>query len=199
MPSIANALVHQLENARHNPTFCNTQKDAPMVILGGGIDLYVTSNSPYEILNADSLVRTVRGMEFGTKNTYYYLLGGGENERTLAANMKKVLIDLSIDTHKITTETSSKSTIENANALKTLLPPTDNQTIVLATSLLHVKRAAATFEKAGYRVCHLNIDTLYSKPKPPVSLLPYLSGLTKSTRVCHEWIAWFVYRFKGYA
>jgi len=198
MPSFANALVYRLENARQNPAYCENQQEAPMVVLGGGIDLYVPSDSPYEMLKPDSLVRTSRAPEFASESTHYYLLGGGNSERTVAQSMKAVLSNLGIAENNVTTETESKSTYENAQALLKLLPATNGQTITLATSKLHVKRAAATFEKAGYRVCHIEIDTIYSVPKPPVSLLPYLSGLNKTTLAVHEWIALTVYRINGY-
>lgn len=198
MPSVSNALVYGLENDRQNPAMCSLSPNASIVVLGGGIDLYVPSNSPYEILSPDSLLRILRAPEFASTNTHYYLLGGGNEERTLAANMKAVLIKLNIDADNITIEVKSKSTYENAQALKPLLPPYSGQTIILATSMLHVKRAAATFEKVGYQVCHVGVDSMYSVPKMPVSLLPYLSGLNKTTLAMHEWIAFFVYYAKGY-
>ena len=200
MPSIANALVLHLENARSNPTLCNKQANSalPLVVLGGGIDLYVPDNSPYEILNSDTLIRTLRATEFADPNTQFYLLGGGNQERSLAVAMQQILISHGISQSNITTENQSKSTHENAKALTKLLPPSEAPIINLLTSKLHVHRAAATFEKQGYTVCHIGVDTLYSVPAPPVSLLPYLSGLNKSTLALHEWMALSVYRVKGY-
>lgn len=198
MPSVANALVYRLENARENPAYCSSEEAHHMVVLGGGIDLYVNTDSPYEILKPDSLIRILRAPEFASPNTQYYLLGGGAGERTLATNMKAVLLDLNIDASAIIVESKSKSTHENAQALRTILPPDQNQTIFLVTSALHVNRAAATFEKVGYQVCHLGLDTQYSIPKLPVSLLPYLSGLNKTTLALHESIASIVYQIKGH-
>lgn len=65
MPSVANAFVYRLKNARENQPACANQKNAPMVVLGGGIDLYVTSSSSYETLSPDSLlVRMLHSPEF---------------------------------------------------------------------------------------------------------------------------------------
>lgn len=198
IPAIANTVVWKLENARSNPALCNVDNQAPLVVLGGGIDYYVPSNSPYEVLQQDSLIRTLRAPEYASNETQFYLLGGGKNERILAEIMKQLLLQSQVDANNIFMETSSKSTYENAQALRAMLPPSQTPTITLLTSMLHVKRAAATFEKQGYTVCHIGVDTQYSVPKAPVSLLPYLSGLQKSTLVLHEWIALFVYRVKGY-
>jgi len=198
MPSVSNALVWRFENARTNPAACATEPPAPIVVLGGGIDLYVPSDSPYEVLSSDSLIRTLRATEFAQADSHYYLLGGGNSERTLAGAMQQVLMAHNVAQSQITVETESSSTHENAQALVAILPPENTSRISLLTSMLHVRRAAATFEKNGYEVCHIGVDTVYSVPKPPVSLLPYLSGLNKSTLVLHEWIALTVYRIKGY-
>jgi len=203
-PSIANALVANFEQSRQNSDECiSTGSSArlsstPLVVLGGGIDLYVPDNSPYEVLNNDSLIRTLRATEFTNADTNIYLLGGGNSKRTLAENMRQVLTDLNVDTNNIIIETTSQSTHENAQAFASMLPPEQARTIRLLTSQLHVARAAATFEKHGYQVCHIGVDSLYSVPKPPVSFLPYLTGLTKSTFAFHEWLALTVYRIKGY-
>ena len=197
MPSFANALVIRLENARVNPAHCQLDaKNAPIVVLGGGIDLYVPSENPYEVLHTDTLIRTLRAPEFATSETHFYLLGGGNSKRNLATSMQQVLAQRNVAQNRISIESESKSTIENARALKAFVPP--NTTINIITSMLHVKRASATFEKAGYRVCHIGVDSLYSKPKPPVSLLPYLSGLRKTTLALHEILAWHVYKLKNY-
>jgi len=198
MPTFANAIIYNLENARLNPSSCRETKHAPLVVLGGGIDFYVPSDSPYEILQPDSLIRTLRAPEFASDNTRYYLLGGGNDKRVLATIMKQLLISVGVDANSVIVETQSTSTHENALALTSLLPPSQTPTIDLLTSRLHVKRAAATFEKNGYQVCHIGVDTLYSVPKPPVSLLPYISGLQKSTLALREWMALLVYQFKGY-
>lgn len=198
MPWVANTLVYRLENIRQNPAECQDQQTAPLVVLGGGIDLYVNSTNPYEVLNPDTLIRTLRAPTFASATTHYYLLGGGGEGRTLAQAMKSVLVQLNVDATNITTEPVSKSTFENAQALVKLLPPSDATKIQLLTSKLHVNRASATFEKAGYQVCHIGVDSQYSVPKLPVALLPYLSGLQKTTFALHEWMALTVYRIKGY-
>jgi len=198
MPSFANALVSRLENTRQNPPVCAQLQNLPLVVLGGGIDLYVPSNSPYEVLNTDSLIRTLRAPEFADVNTRYYLLGGGKGKRTLSDAMKNVLIHRGVNANNITIEEYSQSTHENAEALLTILPPSDTPSIKLLTSSLHVNRASAIFEKNGYTVCHIGVDTLYSVPKPPVSYLPYLSGFSKSTLALREWMALQVYQIKGY-
>lgn len=198
MPEVANSMVARIENARTNPTLCTDASDAPIVVLGGDIDLYAPSQSPFEILGTDSLIRVLRAPEFASNTSQFFLVGGGSAERKIGPAMKSILMQLGIEAERIHVETVSRSTYENAQELAKLAGPDIMPVINLVTSALHTNRAAKTFEQAGYQVCHHGVDSLYSVPALPVSLLPYLSGLSKSTRALHEWLGTYVYRIKGY-
>ncbi len=198
-PSFANPMVHWLENRRSNPTECDLDHAVrPIIVLSGGLDKYVDSNSPYQILNRDSLLRISKAIDIARPESPFYLLGGDSHTRKASVLMASLLRDRGIHSDRIIYETQSRSTRENAEALAALLPVTQSSNITLITSALHIARASATFEKAGYKVCHVAADTQYSEATLPVGLLPYLSGLTKSTLVIHELIALVIYRFRGY-
>jgi len=198
-PIFANAAVYRLENWRQNPVLCDTHDDArPIVVLGGGLDPYVDSDSAYEILDRDSQLRVNRAIDVATPNAQIFLLGGGSPTRNLAQLMSTLLIDRAIDESRITTEHKSRSTLENAQALARLLPAELVPSISLVTSALHVPRAAAVFEHHGYVVCHVKSDTQYSAAVFPVSVLPYLAGLSKSTQAMRELLALAVYKLRGY-
>ncbi len=197
-PATTNLLVNYFENSRVNPSACDAQwASLPIVVLGGGIDPYVLSTSPYEILNNDSLLRVHQAIELATDKSYFYLLGFGSDRRNLAETMATVLRRYGIQDARIIREKLSRSTVENAAALAKILPVAQTRTIALITSALHIPRAAATFEKVGYTVCHVAADTLYSVPALPDSLLPHLSGLIKSTATLHEVVAWSLYKIKN--
>ncbi len=197
-PSLANALVLKLEHDRQNPAECATYEPTQIVVLGGGMDHYAVTNDPYELLNQDSILRTRRALAYQATGAHIFLLGGGVNSRSLATSMAELLHQAGVPPSQITAETKSRSTHENAKAFSDLVAAKPDQPITLITSALHISRAAATFEQDGFSVCHDAVDSLYSIPKPPVSLLPYLSGLNKSSAVFHEIIARVVYRLKGY-
>lgn len=196
---IANALVFQIETWRKNPIFCaepNYLKT--IVVLGGGLDKYVASNSAYEILDQDSQLRVNRAIEVAAPDSHFYLLGGSNHERKPAMFMANLLIDRNIENERVHLETASLSTHENALALTKLLPPEEHPNITLVTSAIHIPRAASVFEFHGYQVCHVTADSRYSPAAPPVSYLPYLNSLNKTHAVYQELLATFVYKLRGY-
>lgn len=197
-PGFANGWVYRLENARSNPAHCVKQQPQKVVIPGGGLDKYIESTSPYEILDRDSQLRVYRALDIATPESQFVLLGGGTHARTPAPFMQQMLLDRGIPSQRISMESVSRNTVENAQALKVLFPVSTTPAITLVTSALHVRRAAASFEAEGYTVCHVSSDSLYSPAVFPVSAMPYLSGLQKTTRAMHEQLGWWVYQAKGY-
>lgn len=198
-PLVANALVHRVESARAVPPECAfaRARDDPLVVLGGGLDRYVDSDSPYEILDRDSLLRVSKAVEIAGDDARFYLIGGESHARKPSLLMAAILADRGVAPERIIVETGSESTADNARALVRLLPPEETPRITLVTSALHLPRAAASLERHGYTVCHAAADTLYSEAALPVSLLPYLAGLEKSTRAAHELLALVLYRLRS--
>ncbi len=195
----SNYVVWKIENWRTNSAQCDAlAENVPVVVLTGGLDKYVLSDDPYQILSRDSLLRVLRAQEVAGEQAAFYITGGVSHSRQPAEMMASVLIDQGVGAQRIVTENVSGSTAESAVAMRQLLPPADSPVIQLITSYLHVPRASSTFEKQGYEVCSVATDTLYSPAVMPVSLLPYISGLQKSTRTIHELIAVVVYRLKGW-
>ncbi len=197
-PGFANAWVHTLENARINPAFCDSHTPEFVVVPGGGLDKYIDSESPYEILDRDSQLRVYRALDIATQESSFFLLGGGTHSRTPAPFMRQMLLDRGIPDRRILSESVSQNTAENAAALREWLPTETKPLITLVTSALHVRRAAASFENEGFLVCHVSSDSLYSPAVFPVSAMPYLRGLEKTTRAFHEQLGWWVYQAKGY-
>jgi uncharacterized SAM-binding protein YcdF (DUF218 family) len=198
-PVFANSVVYLIENWRQYPELCDTQHDSrPLVVLGGGLDSYRQSTSAYELLDRDTQLRVSRALEAATADSHFFLLGGGKPDRTLAKLMAALMHDRGIAASRITTESSSHSTVANASALRRLLPVEFTPAISLVTSALHIPRAAAVFERHGYVVCHIAADTQYTKAVFPVSLLPYISALNKSTLVMRELLAWTLYIIRDY-
>ena len=205
-PGFANSLVLKIENRRLNPADCDpaghSASITPVVVLGGGMNVYSPATSPYELLGRDSLARVFRASALANDNEgnarQFYLSGGGPSGRTLAELMAQVMVDQGISPDKLVLEKNSRSTRENAEAINGLLPVATNPAIILVSSAIHLPRAAATFEKIGYEVCHVSADTLYAPAVFPVSLMPYISGLVKSTYALRELFATSVYSLRGY-
>ncbi len=151
---------------------------------------WIPDSNPRQRLNQDSIERAIAASTFTGTNTVWYTQGAGANGYTLADDMAEILISNGVNDASIKRERNSQSTKENAQFLGEFLPADESPIIHLVTSALHVDRAAAFYNAEGYQVCHLQgVDSRYSIPAPPVSLLPYLSGLEKTTLAWREKLA----------
>jgi len=212
-PVPANALVGRLEVVRSGPSDCpddvdlpRAESDArlaqaasplPMVIPGGGMDAWRQSDSAYELLHRDSLQRVERAADLAAPATRFLLLGGGDNGRTVADLMRQVLLDRGIDDEHVLVESRSRSTRENARELTRLLPPADHPRIRLVTSQLHLARASAVFERAGYVVCGTGVGSIAAPAAGVAGWLPWLSAFSRTTHAWRESLATLADRRPG--
>ena len=189
-PELSNRWLLALESSRQNPSVCTEATVQHVVLLGGGMNPWIPNSTARQRLNLDSIERTTAAAQIGTADTRWYSQGAGANGFTLADDMASLLIEYGVDSAAIFRESTSTSTQENARNLSQILSPAGNTPIHLVTSALHVQRAADIFSREGYVVCHLpNIDSRYSVPAMPVSLLPYIGGLEKTTLAWREQLA----------
>lgn len=189
-PEFANRWIKHLESTRENPNQCDAADVQHVVVLGGGMNPWIPNSAPRQRLNRDSIQRATAAAQIGGPDTRWYTLGAGANGYTLADDMADILLENGVLSDVIVREALSKSTQENATNFKQIVSPDDAQLIHLVTSALHVERAASIFTDHGYVVCHqLGVDSLYSVPAPPTSLLPFLGGLEKTTAAWREQLA----------
>ena len=197
-PISANWLVKQVEPATPEVS-CATDitSTTPVVVLGGALHAYISSDNPYEVLSRDSLQRTLHAAKLDKGENPFYVLGGGVTSRKLAHYMELVLMEQGIDSTRITKEQRSLSTLGNARELSTVLPPTFEPAIILVTSQLHLKRAESAFESQGYSVCGVGVGSLYAPSAGWVGWLPYAESLLKSTLAWREMLAsnWYQLRY----
>ena len=189
-PEVSNRWLDTLETSRQNPEMCTGAPVQHIVLLGGGMNPWIPDSNPRQRLNNDSIERAIAAAKIGGENARWYAQGAGANGFTLADDMASILIEYGVDNASIIRESLSTSTRENARNLVQFVPPSHDTPIHLVTSALHVQRAAELFSLEGYVVCHIpNVDSRYSVPAIPVSLLPYISGLEKSTLAWREQLA----------
>jgi uncharacterized SAM-binding protein YcdF (DUF218 family) len=95
------------------------------------------------------------------------------------------------DTKRITLETRSRSTYENAVYTSEMLKPSSDQRWILITFSLHMPRAVGCFRRARFKIEAYPVDTRES---------PFVSGtpaLIRFDAVMREWTALVVYRLLG--
>lgn len=200
-PLPANGLVHWVETPRYQiQAACSSpskesspQSHKEVVVLGADLDAYVDSENPYRVLSQDTLIRTVHAASLDTGNNRFYLMGGGKTSRKLADFMATVLQDQGVPNSRIVRDRLSMSTQANADRLHELLPSSTNGPITLVTSSLHMNRAASIFSDRGFSVCPSAAASLYSVSSGRIGLLPFITGLNKSTKALRELQATFKY------
>ena len=129
-----------------------------------------------------------------------FLLDDGLNE---AIQFKDVLMDMGIPEEDILVESKSKNTYQNAVESKKIIDQhPEINSILLVTSALHMRRARACFEEAGF----MNMDTFttdhYTGKKRGYKFdqifIPNASTLSDWHRLLHEWIGYVSYSIMGY-
>ena len=195
-PLTANALVWQVEKPRYETSeLCReiqpdeSTNGLPVVVLGADLDAYVDSENPYEVLSVESMTRTLHAATLDNGSNKFFLLGGGQTSRKLSNFMAQVLIDQGVDMTRIARDEISLSTKENAEQLASMIEPVETSPIILVTSTLHMNRAFNIFTNAGFTVCPSDTNSLYSVSAGWVGLLPYITGLNKTTLAWREALA----------
>tara|TARA_B110000211_G_C13981471_1_gene509597 strand:- start:125 stop:892 length:768 start_codon:yes stop_codon:yes gene_type:complete len=129
-----------------------------------------------------------------------YLIDKGLNE---AIQLKELLVQEKIPSADILIETVSKNTYQNAFESKKVLDLTpENESVLLITSSLHMKRSKACFKKVGF----INFDTFTTDHYTGSSrnyyfdqyIIPSVSVFVDWNRLIHEWLGYLAYWVVGY-
>ena len=123
-------------------------------------------------------------------------LAGGSNHE--AEDAKKLLVALGVDPARVTLETASRNTDENARFTAAMVHPEPGQRWYLVTSGFHMPRSMGLFEKAGFRRRRLSGRLPDDRPRSSIS---WWLGAADNLRVfsiaAKEWIGLAAYRATG--
>jgi uncharacterized SAM-binding protein YcdF (DUF218 family) len=123
-------------------------------------------------------------------------LGGAQSDE--ATDGRKLLIALGVDAQRITIETRSRNTDENARFTRDILQPLASQRWLLVTSAWHMPRAMGLFRKAGFNVVAFPVDY---RSEGGLGDWRFSSEPTGGLRVfdlaAHEWAGLLFYRLTG--
>ena len=201
---LPDALQRALEVAHRPPPASELGRFAGVVVLGGGLDsAYKTEGHDEPVLNdaaermttAIALLRKAPGLRL--------VFTGGEGEVTAsgpseADRARQFFAQQGLDVQRITFESQSRNTYENA-VFTARLPGVDkSQRWLLLTSASHMPRALATFAKAGWNVTPWPTDyrTGLHTPWMRYSLS---EGAGRWEAVLSEYVGLWVYRLLGRA
>jgi len=122
--------------------------------------------------------------------------GGGEGTVAEAPVMRRVLTDWGVADSAVVEEAKSTSTYENARYTARLLSDRGMDEVLLVTSALHMRRAAATFRATGLTV-HPAPTDIRVTAETRRSLVPDAEGLQLTSRALHEFAALAAYQWAG--
>jgi uncharacterized SAM-binding protein YcdF (DUF218 family) len=108
------------------------------------------------------------------------------------------LASLGLDPARLTLESASRTTAENARLTARLVAPRPGETWWLVTSAFHMPRAVSAFRAAGFPVVAYPID--HRTGGIADALRPFASvseGLRRTDVAAREWIGLLAYRASG--
>jgi uncharacterized SAM-binding protein YcdF (DUF218 family) len=128
-----------------------------------------------------------------------FMLDDGLKE---ALQFRRVLMDEGIPESDILVEAVSKNTYQNALETKKILDATpENESVLLITSALHMKRSKACFEKLGFKKFGTFTTDHFTGEGRQFQfdhlLIPNESNFTTWNALIHEWVGYFSYWVTG--
>lgn len=129
--------------------------------------------------------------------------GGWVSRRSMSVPlgevMKETLLRLGVDASRVIAKDLALDTHDEALHVARLLPSLRVDHVVLVTSGVHMRRAAATFRAAGVAVIPAPArEELLGRPSLMSKFLPSEYGLFEASLVGHELAGWVYYRLKGW-
>jgi len=115
-----------------------------------------------------------------------------------ADGARDFLLSLGLPPERMTFETKSKNTWENAIYTRDLVQPKANETWLLVTSAWHMPRSMGIFRQAGFNVTAYPVDyRTYGDARDKRFTYVVLDELTDLDLAMHEWIGLLAYHLTG--
>ncbi len=173
-----------------------------IIVLGGAIETDLSAARGMPSLNeaAERMTSLVTLARHYPKARLAFTGGNGEliHAPMMEAEVARALwTQLGVDQSRITYESQSRTTYENAVLLKALLRPRPGQLWLLVTSAWHMPRAVGLFRQAGWTVLPYPVGY-----KTAPTLMTAIRGslperLAMVDRATHEWVGLVAYWLLG--
>jgi uncharacterized SAM-binding protein YcdF (DUF218 family) len=195
-------LIAPLEN-RFPPPPADAPPPYGVIVLGGAIDDEISQargqttfdEGAERLTQAAILARRYPSARIVYTGGSASLLGRPSSEAEEARNL---LVALGVDAQRITLETRSRNTDENARFTAAIVHPDPGQTWLIVTSAYHMPRAMGLFRKAGFAAIADPVDYRTTDGRGDWRLnvnLPH--GLALFDLAAHEWIGLAAYWRSG--
>ena len=153
---VAGWLMRPLEDRFARPAADAPAPDA-IIVLGGGMD-EATSEARHALILNDAGSRMTEGVALALRYPAARLVFTGGSARfrqdgvSEASIAQRLFVALGVPPERITLETRSRNTYENAIFTRDLLQPKPGERFLLVTSAFHMTRAMGVFRRAGLTV-----------------------------------------------
>ena len=195
-------LIAPLENRFPAPP-ANAPPPYGVIILGGAIDDDISRARGQTTFDegAERLTEAaILARRYPSARNVY--TGGGDSllgrPSSEAEDARRLLVAMGVDAQRITLETRSRNTDENARFTAAIVHPQPDQSWLIVTSAYHMPRAMGLFRKAGFAAIADPVDyrTLGGRADwRPKANLP--RGLVLFDLAVHEWVGLVAYRLSG--
>lgn len=199
---LSDALIVPLENRFERPDLARGGRIAGIIVLGGAEDS--RSDPPRELAGLNEAAERLTEAVALTRQfpeARLVFTGGSAavltTELPESATMARLLEALGVPKERITLESRSRDTYENAVFTKQLVDPRPGQRWLLITSGWHMPRAIGCFRKAGFPVEPWPVDYRTSGrveiwPNPAITV-----GLKQIDFVTREYVGLVMYYLTG--
>lgn len=174
-----------------------------IIVLGGSLDEDLTA-ARHEPILMELGGRVTAGAALARRFPQARLIftGGSSSLRPSGADeatgVRDLWLSLGVDPARMTFETKSRNTWENALFTRALIKPRPDETFLLVTAAWHMPRAMGVFRKLGYRVIAYPSDYMTLGDRRDFSLIHLGFGeLVMFQFAVHEWIGLTAYHFTG--
>ena len=160
-----------------------------LVVLAGGLRTFDRTTPPRERLDGATTARVLGASRLYLEHRFgLVILSGAPVEEGEA--MADLITTLGVPRERVVVESASYSTRENAARSLTILRERGFDTIVLATSATHLRRAVHEFERAGAQVIPAAVEVIGPSRFFLDELLPSSSALSRSNQMIHELVGY---------
>jgi uncharacterized SAM-binding protein YcdF (DUF218 family) len=176
---------------------------AGIIVLGGAVSAYrLATRGEVGLTDAAERILVVPDLARRFPDAKIIYSGGDPGLFTKrgseAAVIPALFEKLGVPPDRITLESRSRNTAENAVYSKALAAPKPGERWLLVTSAMHMPRAIGAFREAGFPVEAYPVDYKTNGWQDLGGLVGSLSaGLRQTDTALHEWIGLLAYRLTG--
>ena len=197
-PLLASIFINLVEAPYHNQI--KPESEISAIVIPGGYTAQFGSHGEVMVQALPGIDRLFTGIRLYKEGIApIVLLSGGSNnpehEMPESERIKKYLISFwDIDEDDILLENKSMNTKENARYSADIFDTMDmEKTILLVTSVTHMRRARLAFERNGFEIIPYATDFTFLQVRFPSMLIPSSSALNYNSGIIREYLGLMYY------